>query len=103
MASLEEQIANSHGEIKYYTLGYMRSGVPFRYMRNLSHYGESMYNVPAGLSFEYGLNKCLDYYNANKRHDNDMSTEFYALKKGAEEIIRYCYNNYEFYNNEALR
>lgn len=89
--SLEEEISKAHNEIKHYTLQCLLRKQPFTYMNNLAYYGEKYYETPQKDSFQYGLNVALDYYNnSNKTY----ASKFYSLKKGAEGILRYCWENY---------
>ena len=91
--SLEEQINKQHLNIKIYTLHFLKHDKPFEYMRRLAIQGYQQHNVSSKESFWYGVNSCLDWYNSNKKHDKDLSTEFYALTNGAKQVLRYVYGH----------
>jgi len=93
MNSLEQKIQKQFSNTKKQTLFYLKQEAPFEYMMKLSKAGEKLYNIPVNDSFWYGVNKSLDWYNEHKKYSNNLSTEFYALKQGAEWILRYCYYN----------
>lgn len=93
MNPLETRIYSLAPKIKESTLKAMMISKPFQYMINLAKVGEETYGVPANESFWYGCNKSLDWYNNHKKYSNNLGTEFYALKQGAEHLMRYCYYN----------
>ena len=93
MNPLEERILKQTENTKKHTLYYLKVGEPFKYMMNLAKAGEDIYGIPAHDSFWCGANKSLDWYNEHKKYSNNLSTEFYALKVGAEWVLRYCYYN----------
>lgn len=94
MNQLEKTIMEQSPLIKDSTLKCMRAGYPFQYMINLSKVGATDYDVPAYDSFWFGVDKSLDWYNAHKRYSGDnLQTEFYALKQGAEWMLRYIFYN----------
>lgn len=101
MNELEKRIIELSPQIKSATLRAIRIGKPFQYMINLSKVGDRDYGVPFKDSFWFGVDKSLDWFNAHKKYSNNLSTEFYALKQGAEWIMRYCYYNMEPQEDES--
>lgn len=85
--------AEQHKLCKEQTMIWLRAGKPFQFIHNLAKSGRKLYGVDPSKSYWYGINTALDWYNANKKHNLDMSAEFYALKKGAEAVLDYVYTN----------
>jgi len=99
MSDLENAIRQEQTTIKRYTYHWLiNEKEPFEYMKRISEVGERKYQVNKRKSFEYGVNKCLDKY--NKKGRVDLASKFYALKHGAEAIIRYV-NHHRKKNYDA--
>lgn len=91
--SLEDNINKYHLDIKIYTLHFMKIGKPFEYMKRLARVGNYDYGVSSKESFEAGLEANFKWYKKHKKETDHMKTQFYALKQGAEEIIKYVDNH----------